>query len=121
MKCAVTFAAMILWSGLAIAQESAISNETTTADETADKAETVAAANAKKEEEFVPPPGYKSKKRGKITLYCIQDSTVGTRFKTEKCYDEDQMRALILDREQNNRDFDRARATCSNPAICAPP
>jgi len=121
MKCAVTFAAMILWSGLAIAQESAISNETAAADDTTAKAESVAAADAKKEEEFKPPPGYKTKTRGKITLYCIQDATVGTRFKTEKCYDEAQMRDLILAKEQNNRDFDRARATCSNPAICAPP
>lgn len=42
--------------------------------------------------EFKPPPGFRTKKRGDIVLYCIKDSTVGTRFKTEKCYDEAQMR-----------------------------
>lgn len=121
MKYAISFAVLVLWSGLASSQESAIGNETPTADQAADKVETKSVADAKEEEEFKPPPGYKTKKRGKITLYCIQDSTVGTRFKTEKCYDEAQMRDVILAREQNNRDFDRSRATCSNAAVCAPP
>ena len=112
---------MSLAAGLALAQESAIGDETPTADQAKDKAETVAAVDAKADDEFKPPPGYKTKKRGKITLYCIKDSTVGTRFQTETCYDEQQIHAMLLAREQNNRDFDKARATCSNPAICSAP
>jgi hypothetical protein len=30
------------------------------------------------------------------------------------------LKDYILAREQNNRDFDRARAICSNPSVCAP-
>lgn len=71
--------------------------------------------------EFKPPPGFKQKRRGKIVLYCIRDSTVGTRLKTEKCYDEEQMRAYILAREQNNRDFDQRRSICQNPQACGMP
>ncbi len=115
---------MTLLAGVALAQESssAIGDETTTADQGKDKPEstTVAAAEVKKDE-FVPPPGYRIRKRGNKVLYCVQDVVVGTRFKTENCYDEAQVRDLILMREQNNRDFDRARAICSNPAVCAPP
>lgn len=111
---------MSLVAGVALAQESAIGNETPAADQAKDEAESATAAAAK-EKEFKPPPGFKTKKRGKITLYCIRDSTVGTRFKTEKCYDEEQMKAYMLAREQNNRDFDQRRAVCSNPAVCAPP
>lgn len=110
-----------LVAGVALGQESAIGDDTPTADQSKDKVETVAAVDAKAGDEFEPPPGYKTKKRGKITLYCIKDSTVGTRFQTEKCYDEDQIRAMLLAREQNNRDFDKSRATCSNPAICTAP
>ncbi len=51
----------------------------------------------------------------------MKDTDIGTRFKTEKCLDEAQMRDYVLAQEQNNRDFDRVRAICSNPAICAPP
>lgn len=111
---------MSVWAGMALGQESAIGNETpAAADQAKDKAESTTVA-ATTEEEFKPPPGFKTKKRGKITLYCIQDSTVGTRFKTEKCYDEERMKAYMLAREQNNRDFDQRRAICSNAGVCAP-
>jgi hypothetical protein len=108
-----------LVAGMALAQESAIGDETPAADQAKDKAEASTAAEAKKEE-FTPPPGFKTKKRGKITVYCIQDSTVGTRFKTEKCYDEAQIHDYLLAREQANREFDQRRAICSNSSVCAP-
>jgi hypothetical protein len=115
---------MTLLAGVALAQvaASAIGDETAkAADQGKDKTETTSVATAEvKKEEFVPPPGFRAKKRGDKVVYCKQDVTVGTRFKTEKCYDEAQIRDLILMREQNNRDFDQRRAICSNPAICAP-
>ena len=118
MICAV---ALSLIASLAFAEESAIGNELPAAEQAKDKATTAAAAEAKAvQEEVKPPPGFRAKKRGKMTVYCIQDSTVGTRFKTEKCYDEEQMKAYLLAREQNNRDFDQRRAICSNPGVCAP-
>ena len=65
------------------------------------------------ESEFKPPPGFKTKKRGTLVLYCIKDSTVGTRFKTEKCYDEAQMRDYLTAQQENKRDIERVRNTCS--------
>jgi hypothetical protein len=59
------------------------------------------------------PPGFKTKKRGEIVLYCMKDSTVGTRFKTEKCYDEAQMRDYLAAQQENKRDIERVRSTCS--------
>ena len=65
------------------------------------------------EKEFKPPPGFKTRKRGELVLYCIKDSTVGTRFKTEKCYDESQMRDYLAAQQEQKRDIDRVRNTCS--------
>jgi len=115
----LTFVCFIgLWAAVAFAPASAIGNETPAGDTAGDKAETSTVAEATETKEFEPPPGFKAKRRGKITLYCIEDSTVGTRFKTQKCYDEAGMRDYMLSRENNNRDFDQRRAVCSNPAIC---
>lgn len=85
--------------------------------EPADEPQTASAAEQAKsvaaEGEFKPPPGFKTKKRGKIVLYCIKDSTVGTRFKTEKCYDEAQMRDYLAAQQEQKRDIERVRNTCS--------
>jgi hypothetical protein len=116
----LTFA--ILSPGMARAQESVTSSDVPAADKAQDKAVTTAASKAKVEEaEFEPPAGFRAKKRGKYIVYCIEDSTVGTRFKSEKCYDEAQMKAYLLAREQNNQTFDQHRAVCSNPGLCASP
>ena len=84
---------------------------TAAAEETETAAEQPKAAAA--DEEFQPPPGFKTKKRGELVLYCIQDSTVGTRFKTEKCYDEAQLRDYLVAQQENKRDIERVRNTCS--------
>jgi hypothetical protein len=118
MKHAFLLVVMILASSLDLAHASAVSGEAPLVEQAKDNAATVAAVEAQKEVEFKPPPGFRKKKRGKIVLYCMQDSTVGTRFKTEKCYDEAQIHDYVLSQEQNNRDFDQRRAICSNPAIC---
>ncbi|MGH8250671.1 MAG: hypothetical protein ACREVI_08220 [Steroidobacteraceae bacterium] len=70
-------------------------------------------------EESKLPPGFKEKKRGKVTLYCIKGKATGTRFQTESCYDKTQLHDYLLAQEQNNRDFDRARATCGTAAACS--
>jgi len=115
MICAVALSFM---ANLVFAQQSAIGNEFPAAEPAKDKSATTAAvAEAKDEKEALkPPPGFRAKKRGDKVLYCIKDSDVGTRFKTEKCYDEDKLRAYLPAREQNNRDFDQRRAIC---AACA--
>jgi hypothetical protein len=123
MNSAITAFAAALLATAAWANDpaSAVSDETPATDQTADKVESEQAATAATDEEFKPPPGFKRKKFGDKTLYCMKDTDIGTRFKTEKCLDEAQMRDYVLAQEQNNRDFDRVRAICSNPAICAPP
>jgi hypothetical protein len=51
------------------------------------------------------------------TLYCWEDATVGTRFKTKKCVGEEQL-AIILERRVNQRDeLNRMAGTC-NGGIC---
>lgn len=72
------------------------------------------------EDEFEPPPGFVTKKRGKFVLYCKKDATIGTRFKTERCYNEDQIRDYLVALEEQKRDIDRIRSTCATGTVCAP-
>ena len=106
-----------------LAQEAAIADGTTPAADTANApADTAEAAKAAESgaEPFVPPPGFKTKKQGNMTLYCKKDAAVGTRFKTEKCYSEDQVREYLLALEIQKRDIDRIRSTCATGSVCAP-
>ena len=57
---------------------------------------TMAESSATKVLDFELPPGFKAVKRGEIAVYCQKDATVGTRFKTRKCYNEEQLRAYLL-------------------------
>ena len=68
---------------------------------------------AAEEKEFKPPPGFQPKKRGALVLYCKKDTTIGTRFQTEKCYSEAQVRDYLIAQQENKRDIDRIRNTCS--------
>ena len=99
----------------ALAQDSAVANETPAADQASEKVESKSlAAVTKQEKEFKPPLGFQTKKRGELTLYCKKETTVGTRFKTEKCYSEDQVRDYILTQQENKRNIDRIRNTCGS-------
>lgn len=62
-----------------------------------------AEASATKDLGFELPPGFKAVKRGEIVVYCYKDATVGTRFKTRKCYNEEQLRVYILASESQQR------------------
>lgn len=106
----------------ALAQDVVVGNDTPAAEASSDKAENAVKADvsAPEKEEFKPPPGFKTKKQGQLVLYCMKDSTVGTRFKTEKCYDEGQMREYMLALEVQKRDIDRIRNTCGTGSTCAP-
>jgi hypothetical protein len=103
-----------------MAQDSPIGNETPSAEQATDKAaaRTTDTADARQDHEFKPPPGFLTKKRGKLTLYCKKDRTTGTRFATEKCYDEDQMHEYLLVLEIQKRDVERIRSTCTTAAVC---
>lgn len=113
---------LCLTAQVALAQDSAISNDKPAADQATDKAEAKAASGAgeKKDAEFKPPPGFYTKKRGALTIYCKKDRETGSRFVTEKCLDEAQMHEYLLALEIQKRDVDRIRATCTTAAVCAP-
>jgi hypothetical protein len=71
--------------------------------------------------EFVTPPGFVKKKRGKFVLYCKRDSTVGTRIKTESCYDEQQVRDYLLAVKESQETARQIRNNCSNICVCGAP
>ena len=100
---------------VALAQDTAVADETPAAEQASEKAESKSMAAATEEEkEFKPPVGFQTRKRGELTLYCKREATVGTRFKTEKCYSEDQVRDYIIAQQENKRDMDRIRNTCGS-------
>jgi hypothetical protein len=111
---------MALLSGIALAQDSdsAVGNETVTADQANDKAATDTVADAKEPEEFVPPPGYRMRKRGDKVLYCKKETDSGTRFAKERCYDEDRLKALVMSSEQDQVDLDQSRRVCLIQGQC---
>jgi hypothetical protein len=119
----MTIAFMLgLYVTIAAAQPLASGDETPTADAPRTSAPASALASAKAEdEEFKPPVGFAAKKHGALTLYCKRDTIIGTRFKTEKCYSEAQMRDYVIAQQENKRDIDRVRNTCSSGAgdFCA--
>lgn len=123
----VTFALALWLSALAaFAQGPASGDETPAADQP--KVASVASPSTATEptageKEFKPPIGFIPKKRGAVVLYCKKDTTIGTRFRTEKCYSEAQMRDYIIAQQENKRDIDRVRSTCSSGAgeICQRP
>jgi hypothetical protein len=69
--------------------------------------------------EYEPPPGFVTKKRGNFLVYCKRDRETGSRFTTEKCFDETQMREYLLALEIQKRDLDRIRSTCAGGACSA--
>jgi hypothetical protein len=111
---------MGLVSGFAFAadNDSAIGNETPTADQAQDKAEADTTDEAKPEEPFKVPAGYQPKKRGKKMVYCKKAMESGTRFSQEKCYSEDQLRALEAEREQEQVTLDQNRKVCGTVESC---
>ena len=98
--------------------DSAIGNETPTADQAQDKAESEATEEAKPEEPFKVPVGYQAKKRGQKTMYCKKAIESGTRFSQEKCYSEEQLRAQEAEREQEQVNFDQNRKVCATVESC---
>jgi hypothetical protein len=56
--------------------------------------------------------GFKPKKRNGVTQFCYSDATLGTRFETEKCYDQQHMEMLVQQRE-DQRNLMRQPGACS--------
>lgn len=111
--------AFLAGSALAGVGDSAIGNETPTAEGAPDKAKSEAVDNAQAPEPFKVPAGYQVKKRGKKTVYCRKAMESGTRFSQEKCYSEETLRAMEATKEQDQANFDQARKVCASTEACA--
>ncbi len=110
--------AFVAGTAFAADSDSAIGNETPTAEQAKDKTESETTDEAKPEEPFKVPAGYQAKKRGKRMVYCKKAMESGTRFSQEKCYSEEQLRAQEADREQEQASFDQSRKVCANVESC---
>ena len=68
---------------------------------------------------FVPPDGWRPRKRGQFTVYCRKDYNVkGTRFPAETCYDEAGIRAMVRQTELDQENIDQMRRICANDSAC---
>jgi invasion protein IalB len=68
--------------------------------------------------QYVPPPGYKTRRRGAHTVYCQKTSDIGSRFKTEKCFTQEQLAIELRRIEAAKEDFERRRRVCSDGSLC---
>ena len=76
-------------------------------------------AKAKADDEpFTPPPGWRTKQRGKFTIYCRKQSEKGTRLPKEVCYDEEGIRAMLMAQREDQERVDQMRRVCSSLAAC---
>ena len=110
--------AIVAGTAFAADSDSAIGNETPTAEQARDKTESETTDEAKPEEPFKVPVGYQPKKRGKKMVYCKKAMESGTRFSQEKCYSEEQLRAQEAERDQEQASFDQSRKVCANVESC---
>jgi hypothetical protein len=69
-------------------------------------------------EKFVPPDGWREKKRGKYTVYCRKEHEMGTRVPKETCYDEQGIRAMLASQQEEREKIDQLRRICSSQAAC---
>lgn len=103
----------------ALAEPTAIGNEIPTSEQAPDKNAAETTDEAREPAAFKVPAGYQPKKRGKKVVYCKKSMESGTRFAQEKCYSEDQLRAMSAEREQDQANFDQTRKVCANSESCA--
>ena len=75
-------------------------------------------ATAAEEEPFVPPDGWREKKRGKFIVYCRKQTEVGTRFQKETCYDEAGIRAMLAAQQDDREKVDQMRRICGSQDAC---
>jgi hypothetical protein len=62
---------------------------------------------------FVAPAGYQKKTKGSTTVYCRSDTPVGTRFATQYCYTQAELKRMEESRANVRQEVDRARRTCT--------
>ena len=115
----VVLMAFAVGPALASEGDSAIGNDTPTADQAQDKAAADTADEAKEPEPFKVPAGYQAKQRGKKTVYCKKAMESGTRFSQEKCFSEETLRAMEVSRSEDQAKLDQTRKICANLENCS--
>ncbi|HET9447320.1 MAG TPA: hypothetical protein VFO35_13725 [Steroidobacteraceae bacterium] len=78
------------------------------------KTQAAATATAKKRP-FKPPYGYKLKRVEGGDVYCARLSLDGSRFKTEVCRTEDELREMQRTDETVRNQLERKQKTCWGP------
>ena len=121
MKSVIVIATLVACMGIWALEAGAISDDPTRDKPVETKSATSAEAANSPTGELVPSPGFVKKKRGNHVLYCKRDTTVGTRIKTENCYDEQQVRDYMLALKETKHSVDRIRNSCANICVCGSP
>jgi hypothetical protein len=121
MKPVAIALGMMLGFGMTAMDARAVSSEPTESATDAAKPQPAAEPVAKEEKPLAPPPGFRMKQRGKHLLYCKKEAPMGTRLKSETCFDERQMRDYLLALDAGKAELDRARAVCSSGCSCGQP
>ena len=121
MKSVTVIATLVACMGIWALEAGAISDDPARDKPVETKSATSAEAANSPTGELVPPPGFVKKKRGNHVLYCKRDTTVGTRIKTENCYDEQQVRDYMLALKETKDSVDRIRNSCANICVCGSP
>ena len=95
-----------------------MADDSRAADQASAKPVPDSSASANETAEFKPPRGFNAKTRGKLVVYCSTITPVGTRLKSETCYDEPQMREYMIQLEENKSSIDRIRSGCNYTHDC---
>ena len=85
---------------------------------TAQAAETPAQAT-RQDKRVAVPPGYHLKIVKGEVRYCTKTTTLGSRFPTWICVDEDGLKTLAERRESNQQDLRRAQSICAGASCTA--
>lgn len=120
MKTGIVLATWLAGMGMWALEAVAVSDDPARDKPVEAKAEAAVAADVASDE-FIPPPGFVKKKRGNYVLYCKRDTPMGTRIKTENCYDEQQVRDYVLALKETKDSVDRIRNSCANICLCGSP
>jgi len=70
-------------------------------------------------EEYKPPKGYKVKTREGQTVYCRNETTVGTRFPTEYCFTRVDLERIEKNKRSMQQDVSMRTKMCSTGSACS--
>ncbi len=69
-------------------------------------------------QEFKPPKGYKQKTREGRTVYCRNETPVGTRFPTEYCFTQVDLERIEKSKRSMQQDVSMRQRMCTTGAAC---